>query len=391
MSGNSQAISQNLHLQIQHEARRLGFELVGIAAARTPNTWPQYLDWLAKGFSGEMHYLHRHAQARSHPRHVFTDVRSLIIVGLNYKPAVLNSSRSLPPNTGRVSCYAWGRDYHRVLRRKLRHLLRWLQTQVPDCRGRIVVDSAPLLERDFAQQAGLGWFGKNTMLINKRLGSFIFLGALLVNIELQPDPPFDTSHCGSCTACLEACPTQAFIHPGMLDARRCISYLTIELRGPIPEELRPAIGHWVFGCDVCQDVCPWNRKAPNANPLNWHSLPDLEALNLVELFSLSEAEFRTKFLGTALMRAGREGLLRNAAIVLGNRRHPESVPALGLALNDESPVVRGAAAWALGQIASPDALQALSKRLALESNESVCNEIVRALRSADTAVPRGVQ
>jgi epoxyqueuosine reductase len=232
----------------------------------------------------------------------------------------------------------------------LKQLLAWIQQEAPNCRGRAVVDTAPLLERDFARRAGLGWFGKNTMLINKRLGSYFFLGALLLDLELPVDPVHDTSHCGTCTACLDACPTQAFPAPGELDSRRCISYLTIELRGPIPEELREPIGDWLFGCDVCQEVCPWNRKAPPGTEPAFRPLPDLEPADPVELLSLTDAEFRSRFGGTALTRTRRRGLLRNAAIVLGNQGDASVLPALQRALEDSESLVREAAAWAIARI-----------------------------------------
>ena len=203
-----------------------------------------------------------------------------------------------------------------------------MQQEVPGCRGRGVVDTAPLLERDFARRAGLGWFGKNTMLINKRLGSYFFLGALLLDLELRPDPAHETIHCGTCTACLDACPTQAFRGPGLLDARRCISYLTIELRVPIPEELRSSMTEWVFGCDICQEVCPWNRKAPVSAEPSFQPRADLRSLDLIELLGLSEEEFRRRFRGTALTRTKRRGLLRNAALALGNQGNPAALPAL---------------------------------------------------------------
>jgi epoxyqueuosine reductase len=371
-----------LEERIKDRARRLGFALVGIAAAVPPESLPHLQNWLAQGLAGSMEYMHRQAEARSHPRYVFPEVRSIVVVGLNYKPGHWVSQEELPAMFGRISSYAWGRDYHRVVRKKLRELLRWLQAQVPECRGRIAVDSAPLLERDYARQAGLGWFGKNTMLLNKRYGSFFFLGALLTNLELRPDPPLETSHCGTCTACLEACPTQAFVAPKILDARRCISYLTIEHRGPIAKELRPQIGDWVFGCDVCQEVCPWNRKAPPGSEPELQVRPELAAPDLTAWFEWSEEQFRQHFAGTALWRARRDGLLRNAAIVLGNRKDPRAVPALCRGLWDSSAVVRGAAAWALGQIATNEALSALHSRLASENDPEVREEIKTALASA---------
>jgi epoxyqueuosine reductase len=237
-----------------------------------------------------------------------------------------------------------------VLRQRLDQLLAWVQDEVPGCRGRGVVDSAPLLERDFARRAGLGWFGKNTMLINKRLGSYFFLAALLLDVELLPDPVHETAHCGTCTACLDACPTQAFLEPALLDARRCISYLTIELRAPIPEELRAPMGEWVFGCDICQEVCPWNRKAPAATEPAFRPREDLLSLDLIELLGHSEEEFRRRFRGTALTRAKRRGLLRNAAIALGNQGNPAALPALQRALDDPEPLVREAAQWAMERI-----------------------------------------
>jgi epoxyqueuosine reductase len=257
----------------------------------------------------------------------------------------------------------------------LDQLLAWVRQEVPGCQGRAVVDTAPLLERDFARLAGLGWFGKNTMLLNKRLGSYFFLGALLLDIALQPDTPFETRHCGTCTACLDACPTQAFVGPGQLDARRCISYLTIELRGPIPPELREPMGDWVFGCDICQDVCPWNRKAPLSYEPAFQPREGLAPADLIELLQLSPEAFRQRFRGTAITRAKRRGLLRNVAIALGNSGDPRVVPALIAALRDEEPLVRGAAAWALGRIGTAEALEALNARRQIETDETVRQEL----------------
>jgi epoxyqueuosine reductase len=338
----------SLETAIKAQAHTLGFELAGIARATVADHFAEFRAWLDQGYAGEMEYMSRQAEARRHPASMLATVRSVIMVGMNYKPNP--DTNEPPPGQGRIARYARGTDYHRVLWDRLNQLLAWVQQQRPGCQGRGVVDTAPLLERDFARRAGLGWFGKNTMLLNKRLGSYFFLGALLLDLELEPDPPHDTSHCGRCTACLDACPTQAFVAPGVLDSRRCISYLTIELRGPVPEELRPGLGDWIFGCDVCQEVCPWNHKAPSSRERAFVPRPELEAADPIELLGLSEEEFRRRFRGTALMRAKRRGVLRIAALVLGNRGDPAALPALHRALHDSEPLICEAAEWAIEQI-----------------------------------------
>jgi epoxyqueuosine reductase len=337
----------SLEQRLKEQARSLGFELAGIAAAGPADSFDRLQSWLARGCAGSMDYMKRHEKARRHPARVLPTVRSVVMVAMNYLPA---REAARPRGTGLVARYARGADYHDVMRAKLNQLLAWAQAEVPGTQGRGVVDTAPLLERDFARRAGLGWFGKNTMLINKKLGSYFFLGALLLDLALEADAPFAANHCGTCTACLDACPTQAFIAPGDLDARRCISYLTIELRGPIADALRRPLGDWLFGCDICQEVCPWNRKAPFGQEPAFQQRPELEALDLAELLALSEEEFRRRFKGTALYRSKRQGLLRNAAIVLGNQGDHAALPALERALADPDPVVREAAAWAIEAI-----------------------------------------
>ncbi len=333
--------------RLKDHARALGFELVGIAPAAPADSFDRLTAWLERGFAGEMEYMQHHAEPRRHPEGVLPSVRSVVMVGLNYRPEVESEDANAQP---RIARYARGLDYHDVLKARLKALLEWIQRESPGCRGRAVVDTAPLLERDFARRAGLGWFGKNTMLINKRLGSFFFLGALLLDLELAADAVHDTSHCGTCTACLDACPTQAFPAAGVLDARKCISYLTIELRGPIPQELRPGVGGWLFGCDVCQDVCPWNTKAPSSNEPAWQARPDLEALDLLDLLHISEKAFRRNFHGTAFERTRRGGLVRNAAIVLGNIGDASALPALRKSSADADPLIREASIWAIDAI-----------------------------------------
>jgi epoxyqueuosine reductase len=260
-------------------------------------------------------------------------------------------------------------------------LAQFLAVRSPQAHVRGVVDTAPLLEREFAQLAGLGWTGKNTLLLNKEQGSWFFLAALLTDLELDYDQPHETDHCGTCRACLDACPTDAFVAPYVLDARRCISYLTIELRESIPTELRSSMGDWLFGCDVCQDVCPWNHKAPLSGESRFQPLAGMTTLDLIELFELDEAAFRARFRHTPLWRPRRRGLLRNAAIVLGNGRPPQAVGTLVRGLNDVEPLVRGACAWALGRFHVDRARQALQARLLGENDPEVRCEIEAAMGS----------
>jgi epoxyqueuosine reductase len=338
---------ETLEARLKGQAHALGFELAGIAPAAPADGFGRLRDWLDSGFAGEMDYMRRHAEARRHPASVLPAVRSVLMVAMNYGP---QAHASQPGGPGKIARYAQGSDYHDVLRNRLNQLLAWVQGEVPDCHGRGVVDTAPLLERDFARRAGLGWFGKNTMLLNKRHGSYFFLGALLLDLELKPDPPHGTSHCGTCTACLDACPTHAFAAPGLLDSRRCLSYLTIELKGAVPDEMRADMTEWLFGCDVCQEVCPWNGKAPPGTEPALQPRADLIAVDLLELVTLSEEEFRRRFRETALWRTRRRGLLRNAALILGNRGDAAALPALRRALNDPEPVIREAAQWAIDRI-----------------------------------------
>ena len=369
MNGRNSQLTESL----KAEARRLGFSLIGIAPAVTPLGFSHFSEWLDSGCAGEMHYLPKRRAAYEHPRHVLENVRSLVIMGLSYDSGVESTNQ---PGFGRVARYAWGNaDYHDLIFEKLDRLAEWVATAAPEAKSRGVVDTAPLLEREFAQLAGLGWQGKNTMLINPTSGSYFFLAAMLLDIVLVYDEPHTTDHCGTCTRCLEACPTNAFIAPRILDARKCISYLTIELRSEIPTELRPAMGNWLFGCDICQEVCPWNRfSEPSDEPAFRPHEPDgLE--NLQQLFELDDEGFRTRFRETPLWRPKRRGLLRNAAIVLGNQRSEAAMPALVRGLNDVEPLVRGASAWALHQISGEVAIQALQARELIEVDQNVLHEL----------------
>jgi epoxyqueuosine reductase len=346
--------------RLKSRAAELGFTLSGIAPATEADGFGRFADWLDKGYAGEMDYLHRFRAERRHPSSVLDSVRSVLMVGLEYggdRGQGTGNSHQLPSSLspvsfllspGRIAKYAQGPDYHRFIWDRLNDLSAWLEAEVPGCTACAVADTAPLLERDFARRAGLGWVGKNTMLIHPGRGSFFFLGALLTDLALAPDEPFAGSHCGTCTACLDACPTAAFAEPFVLDAARCISYLTIELRSPIPVELREPMGDWLYGCDVCQDVCPWNRKP--AGPAVFPRDPDMEWLDPVELLGLDEDAFRARFKKTSLWRNRRAGLLRNGAIVLGNVGDERALPALEKAMTDSEEVIRDAAAWAIGRI-----------------------------------------
>lgn len=357
---------------LRTEARRLGFSLVGVCPAVSPTGIDRFGEWLAAGYAGQMHYLPDRAEAYAHPQHVLDGARSLVMLAFDYRTVEPAASQ---PGRGRVSRYAWGGDYHDVVRGRLRALCDALERLATGARARAVIDTAPLLEREFAQLAGLGWVGKNTLLLNKEHGSWFFLAALLTDVELAYDAPHATDHCGTCTACLDACPTQAFVDAYVLDARRCISYLTIELREPIPRALREPMGEWLFGCDVCQEVCPWNSRAPRTEEREMLPRDNLTSLDLAELFDWDEAAFRARFRGTPLWRPKRRGLLRNAAIVLGNQRPPQALMALARGLNDAEPLVRGACAWALGRYATDEARRALAERLLVEQDAEVRGEI----------------
>jgi epoxyqueuosine reductase len=320
--------------RVKAEAYALGFDLAGIAPLGVTETATEFDEWLRRGYAGVMGYMERGAEARRDSRLPCPGATSAIVVGMNYGGT---------QSSGSIARYARGRDYHDVLREKLRLLHRWLESEhgrsVP---GKAYVDTGPVLERDLARRAGLGWFGKNTMLINPKLGSFFFIGALFVDLDLEPDQPFATDHCGTCRRCIDACPTDAIVEPGRLDARRCISYLTIELREAIPDELRPLMGALVFGCDICQEVCPWNVKFSQTLKETAFAprepIEEKEPRSLArEILAMDDEAFRTAFRGSAIKRAKRRGLARNAAVALGNIGDSRDVPALLQALHDPEP------------------------------------------------------
>ncbi len=381
----------DLAFRLQGHASELGFSLFGIV---DPGSSPRigfYRSWLDRDFHGEMGYLSRPESIgrRSNLARTMEAVRSVVIVGHEYyqeddPAAVADPSRAV------IARYARGDDYHDVVKHKLLEMLEWLDAEVDGTvTGRAYVDTGPILERDLAQRAGLGWYGRNTMLIDPHRGSYFFLGVLLLDIELPPSEPFVEDRCGSCHACLEACPTGALLGRDdagapVIDARLCISYLTIELRGPIPRELRPAMGNRVFGCDICQEVCPFSRKfaSPSREPA-YSARTALDGPPLVDLaeqlLALSGRGFRRAFAGSPVLRTGRKGLLRNVCVALGNWGSDSGVPVLGRALMDPAPLVRGHAAWALGMVGSRDAYAHLSERRRFEDDDWVKGEIEVAI------------
>ncbi len=361
-----------LRQAIEAEARRLGFDLFGVTTPDPPPHGPTFEKWLEAGRHGAMDYLasERSRQRRLDPRQIMPECRSIIVLGMRYAAPHPNPSPRMGGGVGgeghgRVAAYAWGDDYHAVLPARLAALAAFVEGQA----GRPVLnrgytDTGPLLERDLAQRAGLGWIGKNTCLITPHGGSYYLLAELLLALDLPLDSPFTADRCGTCTRCIEACPTACILPDRTLDARRCISYLTIELKGPIPPDLRPQVGEWVFGCDVCQQVCPWNQRfsAPYA-PLDpaFQPRPTVPRPNLTEDLQLTPETFNRKFKGSPLKRAKRRGYLRNLAVALGNRGDPADVPALTQALYDAEPLVRAHAAWALRRIGDSAACQALAQ------------------------------
>jgi epoxyqueuosine reductase len=341
---------------IRQLARECGFELAGVARAEPLDEFEYYREWVEAGMAGEMKYLTDHRAAlRADPRSLLPEARSVICVGKLYHTPAAAYGALTDPSRGWISRYAWGEDYHALMRKALEQLVERLRATVrTDFKARIAVDAAPLLERALARRAGLGWIGRNTCLINQRHGSWFFLGEILISLEIEPDAP-PPDRCGSCMRCVEACPTGAIVPTGRkegpawaLDARRCISYLTIELRGPIPEPLREPMGGHVFGCDICQDVCPWNRKAPfTAEPA---FQPQNYAPPLAELAALSQEAFSERFARSPVRRARYQGLLRNAAVAMGNSGVREHTEALQRLADGRDPVVSEHARWALGRL-----------------------------------------
>jgi len=343
------------YASLQRLAQQYQLDLVGAVQVGGAETWEAYRRWLDQGYAGEMRrYLARPdaVDRRADPRQILSETRTLLVVAASYAGP---PHQDLPPLHGRISRYAWVGDYHRWLKRRLESLVSALEEDLGPFPSRCYVDTGPILERDWACRAGLGWFGKNTTLIHPQWGSYTFLGVGLLGVDLEPTPRTQMPSCGSCTRCLEACPTGALVAPGQLDARLCLSYLTVEHRGAIPEALRPKMGSWLFGCDICQEVCPWNRKLLARHAED--SLPPHASLYLPDLLMIEPETFRARFRRTPIWRATPEGIARNAAVVLGNQGDPTALSYLRRVVQEHSSsMVREHAAWAMERLEQSSAV-----------------------------------
>jgi epoxyqueuosine reductase len=370
---------------IKEKAYELGFSLVGITNCEPLPHEEVFTNWLQQGKHGQMAYLEtpHSRQSRANPGRLLEGCQSVVVLGTRYPRP--NSAEEYTQNKkrplGRLAAYAWGEDYHAFLPSRLKDLVSFIEAQLGhSIPNRWYSDTGPILERELAQRAGLGWIGKNTCLINPGKGSYFLLAEILLGIELKPDAPFTADRCGNCTRCIQACPTGCILPNRTLDARHCISYLTIELKGAIPEKLRPLMGNWVFGCDVCQLVCPWNRFAEEESDQAFAILKSQPPPDLLEELNLTAQTFNQKYRHSAIKRPKRRGYLRNVAVALGNLHAPQATPRLVQILHDESePLVRAHAAWALGQIGGTEARNNLESALGEELDLTVRQEIHNSL------------
>jgi epoxyqueuosine reductase len=355
----SAAALDNLVTDIRLWGEQAGFQQVAISNIDLEQHQQHLQQWLDRHYHGEMHFMEKHGEKRSHPEQLLPGTLRVITVRLDYLPQENELQQTLgDPNKAYISRYALGRDYHKLMRKRLARLAEKITAAAGPHNHRAFVDSAPVLERGLAEQSGLGWIGKNTMLINSDAGSWFFLGEIFTDLPLPVDPPQAQTHCGTCNACLVDCPTGAIVAPNQVDARRCISYLTIELKGSIPESLRPLMGNRIYGCDDCQLVCPWNKFASASAEEDFQPRHDLQSAQLLDLFAWTEQEFMTRTEGSAIRRIGYQRWLRNIAVALGNAPYSESVKtALTNRLEDCSELVIEHVEWALQQqLARQDAV-----------------------------------
>jgi epoxyqueuosine reductase len=363
-----------LRESLEQEARALGFDCIGVAAPDAiAEAAKHFHDFLGAGAHGDMDWLARNPERRADPRALWPDVRSVIMLGVNYGPDDDPLAILTQRTRGAISVYAQGDDYHDLIKKRLKTLARWLVAASP-CEVKVFVDTAAVMEKPLAHAAGVGWQGKHTNLVSRAFGSWLFLGAIFTTLDLPRDDA-ETDHCGSCRACLDICPTAAFPAPYKLDARRCISYLTIESRGPIPHEFRKAIGNRIYGCDDCLAACPWNKFAQAGRKAKLAARDELRAPELAELAQFDDAAFRAHFAKSPVKRIGRDRFIRNVLIAIGNADDAGLAEAAGRLLGDASPLVRGAAVWALAQLIEREPFEALaSKAMLSETNEAVREE-----------------
>ena len=371
---------ENITRAVKKESRRQGFTLVGVTTPEPPPHLDFFNTWIEAGHHGNMKWMatERNLKRRSDPREILPDCQAILSLGIPYPFPETVDGR------GNISSYAWNQDYHLVLEPRLENIIRFLQENVGEhVVGLWYTDTGPILEREIASRAGLGWIGKNTTLINPRQGSYFFLAEILLNVPLVPDAPFQGEHCGSCTRCLEACPTGCLVAPYTLDANRCISYLTIEYRDYIPRSLRSILGEWIFGCDICQQVCPWNQRFGNDAEILDDFAPREEIVHpeLTAEIGLTDREFKQKFKGSPIKRTKRRGYLRNVVLALGNQAREAALPALKAALEDREPLARGHAAWSLGRIGGKRANKLLLSAAEREEDPRVQTEISQALNA----------
>jgi epoxyqueuosine reductase len=358
---------------IRAKARELKFDAVGIAAPDIDAAGDRLGEFLAAGWQGDMDWLEAKRERRVDPRTLWPEVRGIIVLGLNYGPAIDPLEPLSRRERGTISVYAQGRDYHDVLKSRLKQLASWLQS-THGGEVKVFVDTAPVMEKPLAERAGLGWQGKHTNLVSRELGSWLFLGEIFTTLALPPDAR-EQDHCGSCQACLDICPTRAFPAPYRLDARRCISYLTIEHKGPIPREFRKAMGNRIYGCDDCLAVCPWNKFAARTSEYAFLPRAELTAPRLADLAQLDDASFRALFAGSPIKRTGRDRFVRNVLVALGNSGDASAVPVIERLLHDASSLVRGAAVWALSQLADRGVLdRSRARHLPAEADPDVRGE-----------------
>ncbi|HEY1504559.1 MAG TPA: tRNA epoxyqueuosine(34) reductase QueG [Stellaceae bacterium] len=365
-------MSADAKAAIRQAALDLGFDAIGFARPELADEARQRLcDFLTRGYHGDMGWLAARADERAQPKNLWPEVKTVIVLGLNYGPEGDALAGLAEPRRGNISVYARGRDYHDVMKSRLKALARRI-TEASPAPLKVFVDTAPVMEKPLAMSAGLGWQGKHTNLVSRDFGSWLFLGEIYLSLALEPDTPAD-DHCGACRACLDACPTAAFPAPYQLDARRCISYLTIEHKGHIPEELRSPIGNRLYGCDDCLAACPWNKFAEAARETRFAA--GAGNAELAELVMLDDAAFRIRFAGTPVKRTGRNRFIRNVLIAIGNSGDRSLVSAVIIHLDDASPLVRAMAVWALGRLAGPDTLASLrATREAAEADPDVRRE-----------------